>query len=71
MSLRNRVTWTGYNFNTSLSESLGEADCFFRASDLGWCDLGWDENTNELTIRWSEEGERLMREAWEKDNDPW
>jgi len=68
MSLRNRVTRDGYNFNTSLAESLEEATCYFRASEMGWCDLGWDDEENDLTIKWTEEGSRLMREAWEKQN---
>jgi len=52
----------------SLSESLEEANCYFRASERGWCDLGWDDEENDLTIKWTEEGSRLMREAWEKQN---
>ena len=68
MSLRNRVTWDGYSFSASLAESLEEANCYFRAFELGWCDLGWDDEENDLTIRWTEEGSKLMREAWEKQN---
>jgi hypothetical protein len=68
MSLRNRVTWDGYSFSASLAESLEEAMCYLRASEMGWCDLGWDDEENDLTIRWTEEGNRLMREAWEKQN---
>ena len=68
MSLRNRVTWDGYSFSASLAESLEEANCYFRASEMGWCDLGWDDEENDLTIKWTEEGSRLMREAWEKQN---
>ena len=68
MSLRNRVTWDGKSFDASLADSLEEGLCYLKASDLGWCDLGWDDDENELTIRWSEEGSRLMREAWENKN---
>jgi len=66
---RNRVTWTGNNFNESLADSLEEAMCYLRASEMGWCELGWDTEEEDLTIRWTEEGNRLMREAWEKNNE--
>ena len=69
MSIRNRVTWDGYSFNANLSESLEEANCYFRASERGWCDLGWDADHSDLVIKWSEEGERLVRELWKEKNE--
>ena len=69
MSLRNRVTWDGYNFNESLADSLESALLYLRASEMGLCDLGWDDDENDLTIRWTEEGDRVMREAWENKDD--
>ncbi len=58
-----------YRFCTSREESIEESKCYFRASEMGWCDLGWDDDENELTIRWTEEGSRLMREQWLKENE--
>ena len=61
MSLRNRVTWDGYNFNTSLDESLKEAMNFFHAADDGLLELGWDEDESDLTIRWTDKGSEILQ----------
>jgi hypothetical protein len=71
MSLRNRVTWDGYNFNASLAESLEEAINFFHAADDGLLELGWDADESDLTIRWTDKGaeilQQLRREERHKD----
>ena len=71
MSLRNRVTWDGSNFNTSLAESLEEAMNFFHAADDGLLELGWDADESDLTIRWTDKGaeilQQLRREERHKD----
>jgi len=69
MSLRNRVTWEGEVYYESLADSLESALLYLRASEMGLCDLGWDDDENDLTIRWTEEGDRLMREAWENNDE--
>ena len=69
MSLRNRVTWDGKSFDESLADSLDEALCYLRASEMGWCDLGWNDEEEDLTIRWTDEGLRLMNAQWMKDNE--
>jgi hypothetical protein len=69
MSLRNRVTWDGKSFSASLADSLEEALCYLRASEMGWCDLGWNDEEEDLTIRWTEEGLRLMKKQWQEDLD--
>ena len=61
MSLRNRVTWDGYNFNASLDESLKEAMNFFHAADDGLLELGWDEDESDLTIRWTDKGSEILQ----------
>ena len=55
MSLRNRVTWDGYNFNASLAESLEEAINFFHAADDGLLELGWDADESDLLAEFGEE----------------
>lgn len=67
--MRNRLNEREYGncMEVSLDESLDEARCYFEASKLGWCDLGWDDEENDLTIRWTEEGARLMRKSMGKN----
>ena len=55
-------------WQTSKASSLEEARCYFKAMDMGWCELGWSAEHSDLVICWSEEGERLMLELWEKKN---
>ena len=56
-------------WQTSKAASMDEASCYFKAMDMGWCELGWDADHSDLVIKWSEEGERLMRQAWEEKNE--
>tara|TARA_R100001244_G_scaffold7630_1_gene9839 strand:- start:173 stop:385 length:213 start_codon:yes stop_codon:yes gene_type:complete len=69
MSLRNRVTWDGKSFDASLADSLEEALCYLQASERGWCDLGWNDEEEDLTIRWTDEGLRLIKKQWQEDLD--
>ena len=69
MSLRNRVTWDGKSFDASLADSIEEAMCYLRASEMGWCDLGWNDEEEDLTIRWTDEGLRLMKKQWMKEDE--
>ena len=69
MSLRNRVTWDGKSFDASLADSLDEAMCYLQASERGWCDLGWNDEEEDLTIRWTDEGLRLIKKQWQEDNE--
>ena len=62
MSLRNRVTWDGSNFNASLSDSLTEAKDFFLAADDGLLELGCDEDESDLTIRWTDKGSEILQQ---------
>ena len=56
-------------WQTSKAASMEEASCYFKAMDMGWCDLGWDADHSDLVIKWSEEGERLMLELWKEKNE--
>jgi len=48
---------------------MEEARCYFKAMDMGWCELGWSSKHSDLVICWSKEGERLMLELWKKKNE--